>query len=88
VTNARFASLHGLSLALLPFEDARATPQIRALVTSGICFDRRRGKLPSAARRQAVALRLRFAKRSSPPAAPLSLLDDRRPKPKSEPIMD
>ena len=34
VTNARFASLHGLPVALLPFDDARSTPQIRALVTS------------------------------------------------------
>ena len=34
VTNARFASLHGLPVALLPFDDARSTTQIRALVTS------------------------------------------------------
>jgi hypothetical protein len=35
VTNARFAPLHGLPVALLPFDDARSTPQIRALVTDG-----------------------------------------------------
>jgi hypothetical protein len=35
VTSARFASLHGLPVALLPFDDAHSTPQIRALVTSG-----------------------------------------------------
>jgi hypothetical protein len=35
VTNARFASLHGLSVALLSFDDARFTTQICALVTSG-----------------------------------------------------
>ena len=27
VTNARFASLHGLPVALLPFDDARSTTQ-------------------------------------------------------------
>ncbi|HEV2328389.1 MAG TPA: hypothetical protein VGY56_06330, partial [Verrucomicrobiae bacterium] len=34
MTNARFASFHGLPVAPLPFDDARSTPQIRALVTS------------------------------------------------------
>ncbi|MEI6194426.1 MAG: hypothetical protein WCS42_08850 [Verrucomicrobiota bacterium] len=36
VTNARFAPLHGLPVALFPFDDARCTTQIRALVTSCI----------------------------------------------------
>jgi hypothetical protein len=39
------------------------------------------GGLPSAARRRDVPLRLRFARRFSPPSAPLSPLADRRPKP-------
>jgi hypothetical protein len=54
----------------------------RALVTSGLpqCAAMS-GGLPSAARRRDVALRLRFAKRFSPPSAPISPLTDRRPKP-------
>jgi hypothetical protein len=39
------------------------------------------GGLPSVARRRDVLLRLRSAKRSSPPSAPLSPLADHRPKP-------
>jgi hypothetical protein len=50
VTNARFASFHGLPAALLPFDDARSTSQIRALVTSG--------HPPSAAKAAGFRLRL------------------------------
>jgi hypothetical protein len=35
VTNARFASFHGLSVARMPRDHVRSTMQIRALVTSG-----------------------------------------------------
>lgn len=83
VTNARFAALHGLPVALWPFDDARSTTQIRALVTSGHLPECRNcGGLPSAARWRDVSLRLRFARRFSPSFAPLSPLTNRRPKPK------
>jgi hypothetical protein len=35
VTNARFAAFHGLPVVRMPYDDARSTSQIRALVTSG-----------------------------------------------------
>jgi len=81
VTNARFAPLHGLPVALFPFDDARFTTQIRALVTSGI-----HNKPPlrwasvcgSAAGRSAPAA-IRQALFSA--SAPLSPLADPRPKP-------
>jgi hypothetical protein len=66
VTNARIAPLRFAS---------------RALVTSGIRIRHRIGGLPSAARRQDVALRLRSARRFSPLSTPLSPLADHRPKP-------
>ncbi|MGB7768749.1 MAG: hypothetical protein WBN22_07830 [Verrucomicrobiia bacterium] len=44
MTSVRFASLHGLSVALFPFDDARSASQIRALVTSGITWQRRIGR--------------------------------------------
>jgi len=72
VTNARFAALHGLPVALLPCDDARSAPQTRALVTSGILHAQRKirgapvGNLPS-------ALRLRgFTQFVSPPSPPLA----------------
>jgi len=36
VTNARFASLHGLPVVRIPLNHARSSPQDRALVTSGL----------------------------------------------------
>jgi hypothetical protein len=54
VINAQFAAFHGLTVALLPFDDARPTTQIRALVTSGTLGSRKGGGLPSAARRRAL----------------------------------
>jgi len=44
---------------------------------------RNSGGLPSAVRRRDVTLRLRCAKLSSPPSAPLSPLTDRKPKPEN-----
>jgi hypothetical protein len=55
VTNARFASFHGLSVARMPLDHARSTPQNRALVTSGNAKCRISGGLPSAARRRRCA---------------------------------
>jgi len=81
VTNARFASLHGRPVAPSPSRRCPFHSANRALVTSGICNvpqTRRASVCGSAA---GVALRLRFARRSSPPSAPLSPLADRRPKP-------
>jgi hypothetical protein len=73
VTNARFTSLHGLPVALLPFDDARSTTQIRTLVTSDNCIGRSSGGLPSVARRRAlrsgcVSLRASLRLRSTFPA--------------------
>jgi len=54
VTNARFSLLHGLSVAFFPFDDACSVPQFRTFVTSDIYVERRSGRLPSAARQQAL----------------------------------
>jgi hypothetical protein len=85
VTNARFASLHGLPVALLPFDDARSTTQIRALVTSG-----------NGVATIAAGFRLRLGGGRCAPAAfhyaflsvsaPLFPLADRRPKPHQNPL--
>ena len=85
MTNARFASLHGLPVALLPFDDARSTTQIRALVTSGNCIGRSSGGLPSAVgggRCAPSAFHYAFLSVS----APLFPLADRRPKPHQNPL--
>jgi hypothetical protein len=83
VTNARFASLHGLPVALLPFDDARSTTQIRALVTSGNCIGRSSGGLPSAVGGGRCApAAFHYALLSA--SAPLFPLADRRPKPRQE----
>jgi len=79
VTNARFAALHRLPVARLPLDDARSTPQNRALVTSG------NGLAASAAGFRlrlggGVALRLRSSRLSA--CASLLPLADRRPKPR------
>jgi hypothetical protein len=81
VTNARFAPLHGLlvgpvshSTTPVPLHKPRARHE-RAIAKC-----RSRGLLPSAARRRVVALRLRFARRSSPASAPLCPLANHRPK--------
>ena len=59
MTDARVAPLHGLSVTLLPFDDARSTTQIRALVTSGHSPDGRNcGGLPSGVGGVAPATRL------------------------------
>ena len=81
VTNARFASLRGLPVAPSPSRRRPLHFANRALVTSlheelaarAAGFRLRLGG--------GVALRLRFARRSSPPSAPRSPLADRRPKP-------
>jgi len=80
VTNARFASLHGLPVALLPSTTpvSLRKPGARHERASGKC---RIGGGPPSAARGGVALRLRFAKRYPPLSAPLSPLADRRPKP-------
>ncbi len=82
VTNARFASLHGLPVAPSPSRRRPFHYANRALVTSlhgeaarAAAFRLRLGG--------GVALRLRSAKRFSPPSAPLSPLADRRPKPEN-----
>jgi S-DNA-T family DNA segregation ATPase FtsK/SpoIIIE len=49
-------------------------------LTTHIRISRKRGVLPSVSWRRDVAFRLRFARHSSPPSAPLSPLADRRPK--------
>ena len=81
VTNARFASLHGLPVALSPSRRRPLRFTNRALVTSlhGAGPQERRASVCDSA--AGVALRLRFARRSSPSFAPLSPLADRRPKP-------
>jgi len=82
VTNAWFASLHGLPV--VPHSSRRRPFRFsnHALVTS------LHGAKPPQERRASVcglaagaALRLRFAKRSSPSSAPLAPLAERRPKP-------
>lgn len=54
VTNARFASLHGLPVAPSPSRRRPLHFTNRALVTSWHSAGRRRGRLPSAARRRAL----------------------------------
>src|SRR6185437_15629312 len=54
VTNARFASLHGLPVARPPLDDARSTPQTARSSRAYMAQGRRRGGLPSAARRRAL----------------------------------
>lgn len=82
VTNARFAALLGLPVALLPFDDARSTTQIRALVTRGAFAGMPRVRQASVCGSAAdVALRLHFAMRSIPAFSPLSRPPKRRPKP-------
>jgi hypothetical protein len=82
VTNAHFASLHGLPRHAVPSRRLPFRSANRALVTSGHSAGCRRcGRRPSAARRRDVPLRLRFARRYSPSFAPLSPLADHRPKP-------
>jgi hypothetical protein len=59
VTNAGFASLHGLPVALLPFDDARSAPQTARSSRACMVQGRWNCGLPSAARRRVVLLRLR-----------------------------
>ena len=54
MTNARFASLHGLPVAPSPSRRRPLHFTNRALVTSWHSAGRRRGRLPSAARRRAL----------------------------------
>ena len=81
VTNARFASLHGLAAAPYPSRRRPFPFSNRALVTSlhGAGPQERRASVCGSA--AGVTLRLRFARRSPSPSAPLSPLADRRPKP-------
>jgi len=76
-----FSSLHGLPVGPVPLS---TTPvplrKPRARHERAFAGRRKRGGLPSAARRRDVPLRLRFARRCSPPSAPLSPLADHRPK--------
>jgi len=81
VTNAIFASFHRLDgRPVSPFDLACSASQKMRSSRAGI------GELPQWRRASVcgsaagVALRLRFAKRCSPPSAPLSPLTDRRPK--------
>ena len=73
--------LHALSVAPSPSRRRPFHSANRALVTSlhGAGPQERRASVCGSA--AGVALRLRFAKRSSPPSAPLFPLADRRPKP-------
>ena len=68
VTNARFASLHGLPVVPYAFSTT-PIPLRKSARSSRACMvqGRKSGGLPSAARRRDVALRLRFAMRCSPP---------------------
>lgn len=81
VTNARFASLHGLPVAPSPSRRRPFHSANRAIVTSlhGAGPQTRRASVCGSA--AGVALRLRSARRSSSPRAPLSPLADHRPKP-------
>ncbi len=81
VTNAGFAALQGLPVALFPLDDARSASQTARSSRVAFATCRSSGGLPSAARRRDVPLRLRFVMRFSPPSAPLSPLADHRPKP-------
>lgn len=82
MTNAHFASLHGLpvgpvslSTTPVPLRKVRARHERHCRRAAGAAgFRLLLGG--------GVALRLRFAKRFSPLSAPLSPLADRRPKPK------
>jgi len=82
VTNARLASLHGLHVVPVPLSTTPAPllkPRARHELACAAPQERPASVCGSAA---GVALRLRFAKRFSPPSAPLSPLADRRPKPR------
>jgi hypothetical protein len=69
VTNARFAPLYGLPVGLLPFDDARSTTQILALVTSGNSqWAARSGGLPSGVGVVASAARLHSTRSAAPPS--------------------
>ena len=68
MTNARFASFHGLSVARMPRDHARSLRKSARSSRAASAPSRHCGGLPSAARRRDVPLRLRFASRSSPPA--------------------
>ena len=52
MTNAPFAPLHGLPVALLPFDDARSTAQTARSSRAALKAHRICGGLPSAARRR------------------------------------
>jgi len=82
VTNSRFCcASRATGRPFPPLDHARSTPQTARSSRAGIRrTPHKRGGLPSAARRRDVALRLRFARRCSPPSAPLSPLTDHRPK--------
>ncbi len=80
VTNTRFASLHGLPVAPLPFDDARSTSQTARSSRACIAQNPRPWRASVCGSAAGVALRLRCAKRSSPPSAPLPPLADHRPK--------
>ena len=78
MTNARFAAFHGVSVALAPLDQTRSTPQITRSSRAGIGQSRSSGVLPSGTA-VGVSLRLRSARRYSPPSAPLPA---RRARPK------
>jgi len=67
VTNAWFASPPGLPVVRMPLDDARSASQTARSSRACMVHDRKSGRLPSAARRRDVALRLRSPRRSSPP---------------------
>ena len=69
----------GCRSPLLPLDHARSAPQTARSSRAAISREPQKRGLPSAAG-SGVALRLRFAIRSSSPSAPLSPLANRRPK--------
>ena len=54
VTNAQFASLHGLPVAPFPLDDARSASQTARSSRACMVQGRKSGGLPSAARRRAL----------------------------------
>jgi hypothetical protein len=82
VTNARIASLHGLHAARMPRNDAPAASQTARSSRACIVDKPQLRRASVCGSTAGVALRLRSAKRFSPPSAPRSPLADHRPKPK------
>lgn len=85
VTNARFASLHGLPVAPYPSRRRPLRSQIARssrAAFAGLPQTRRASACGSAA---AVSLRLRFARRSSSPSAPLFPLAEPQTEARSKP---